>query len=118
MGGEIMNTKIYSRSLFFAPKLQEPHRGIKLLDIQHIGSDGLGIAMAFASGVPGTRIHEPQHPVWDEPAGFVPDRGALQAGLATAFGNGFGKEDNRPENFVVVLDIIGNRLLYSTHAEI
>src|SRR5262245_13023521 len=105
-----------------AHKFAVVDRGIKLLDIQYIGSDGLGIAMAFPAGVPGTLILQPQHPVLEEPAGFVPDRGPLQAGLATAFGNGFSKEDNRPDNFVVVLhgvdalQLIRREVFCSRHA--
>jgi hypothetical protein len=78
--------------------------------------------MALAARVPGTLIHQPQHPVLEEPAGFVPDRGPLQASLATAFRNGFGKEHNRANDFIVVLNgidelqLILREVLCSRHA--
>ena len=62
--------------------------------------------MAFAAGLPRPLIDQPQHPFVDKTTGFVPDGGPFQACLATAFGNGFGTEDNRANDFVVVLNVI------------
>ena len=62
--------------------------------------------MAFASGLPRPLIDQPQHPSVDKTAGFVPDGRPFQSRLATAFGNGFGKEDNRANDFIVVLNVI------------
>lgn len=96
--------------------------GRELLHIEHVCGDWLGIAMAFAAGVPRPLIDQPQHPFGDKTTGFVPDGGPFQARLATAFGNGVGKEDKRANDFVVVLNVIDEvqlrlrELLCSRHA--
>ena len=51
-------------------------------------------------------IHEPQHALHGEAAGFGPHDRPLDAGLATAFGNGFRKQHNRANHFVIVLNIV------------
>ena len=78
---------------------------IELLYIQHVGGDALGIAMAFASGLPCPLIDQPQHAFLDKTAGFVPDGCPLQSCLATPFRNRFGEEDNRANDLIVVLNV-------------
>jgi hypothetical protein len=96
--------------------------GIELLHIQQIRGHGVRIAMAFAAGRPRPLIDQPQHAFVDKTAGFVPDGRPLQSRLATAFRDRFGKEDNRTNDFVVMLHVINavelilRELLCSRHA--
>ena len=62
--------------------------------------------MAFPSRVLGALIHQPQHALDGEAPGFVPHDRPLDAGLATAFGNGFRSQHNRANHFVIVLNIV------------
>src|SRR5262245_24536126 len=80
------------------------NRGIKLLHIPHILGHSLRIDVAFASGMPGSLIDQAEHALHDEPPGFLPDHRALDSGLPTACSNGFGKEHNGANDFVVVLN--------------
>lgn len=82
------------------------NRRIELLDIQHIGSHSLRIDMAFPSSVLYALIHQPQHALDGEAPGFVPHDRPLDAGLATAFGNGFRQQHNRAHHCVIVLNIV------------
>jgi hypothetical protein len=60
-------------------------------------------------------IDQAKHALHDEPPGFLPDHRPLDSGLPTAFGNGFGKEHNGANDFVVVLNGV-NELEFSPTA--
>ena len=82
------------------------NRGIELLHVAHIGSHCLRIDMAFPSGLPGALVDQPKHPFHHKPAGFVAHAGPLDTGLPAAFDNGFRKQDDRANDFVIVLNVI------------
>ena len=98
------------------------NRRVELLHIQHIPRHGIGIAMALASGPSWTLIHETQHALHHKPTGFVSHDGALDPRLTTAFRNGFGPEDDRPNDFVIMLNVVNElqlilrKVLRSRHA--
>ena len=78
--------------------------------------------MALTSRVDETLIHQSQHPFHGKAAGFRTHDGRLDPRLATACGNGFCKEHNRPNHFVIVLNVVDKsqlvlrKLLRSRHA--
>ena len=95
---------------------------IELLEIQDMRRDGIRIDMALPPWVDEPLIHQAQHAFHGKAAGFRPDDGRLDPRLTTAFSNGFGKEHNRPNHFVIVLNVVDKaqlvlrKILHSRHA--
>ena len=67
-------------------------------------------------------IHQAQHAFLDKAAGFVAHTGPFDAGLPAAFRDRFGEEDNRSDDFVIVLHVVDElelvlgKVLRSRHA--
>ncbi len=68
--------------------------------------DGFWIGLPLPPGVAETVIHQTEPPLDGKAAGFRPHDRRLEPRLATAFGNGVGKEHNRPHHFVIVLHVV------------
>jgi hypothetical protein len=62
--------------------------------------------MAFPPGLPGALIDEAEHPFHHKPAGFIAHAGAFDAGLPAAFRNGFREQDDRANDFIIVLNVV------------
>jgi hypothetical protein len=81
-------------------------RGIELFDREHVGGDRVGIDMALPPCVPRALIDETQHALHEEPTDFVAHHRPFDSCLATAFRNGFRKEDYGPNDFIIVLNVV------------
>src|SRR5262249_3870443 len=84
--------------------------------------DSLRIDMVLPPQVPQTLIDKAEHARHGKTAGFRPHDGPFNARLPTAFGNGFRQEHNRPNDFVIMLNVVDKvefvlrKVLRSRHA--
>ena len=58
-----------------------------------------------------SELAQTPHPFHGKAARFVAQRGALHLGLSAALRHGFGTQDNRPNGFVIVLELIDKERL-------
>ena len=78
--------------------------------------------MPLPPGVAETLIHQTEHPLHGKAASFRAHDSRLDSRLATAFGNGFRKQHDRPNHFVIVLNVVNKsqlvlrKILRSRHA--
>ena len=79
---------------------------IELFYIENMRCDRLGIDMVLPPQVPQPLIDQAQHACCGKTAGFRTHDGPLHARLPTAFGHGFRKQHNRPNHFVIMLNIV------------
>src|SRR4030095_15173106 len=88
--------------------------GIELFEIEDIPRNGFGIAGRLLLPRLRPPIAESVHAFEDKAPGFVAHYRPLYAGLPTALCRRFGKEDNGPDDLVIVLDGI-DKVLPNMH---
>src|SRR5437762_7064343 len=72
----------------------------------NIARNGLGIDGLLRPSGLCTPVAEAGHAFEDKAPGFVAHHSPLHPGLTTAFSRRCGEEDNRPDDFVIMLDRI------------
>src|SRR5438105_11128109 len=81
-------------------------RGIALLHVEHRARNGLGIDGLLRPSGLCTPVAEAGHAFENTAPGFVAHHRPLHPGWTTAFSRRFGEEDNRPDDFVILLERI------------
>lgn len=95
---------------------------LALFDREDRRRDSLGIDLPLPPQVPKPLIDQAEQACRGKTAGFRAHDGPLTARLPTAFGNGFRKQHNRPNHFVIMLNIVDKvelvrrKVLRSSHA--
>src|SRR5215470_5884928 len=80
------------------------NRGIELFYVEDIPRNGLGIDGGLRPSCLRAPIAEAFHTFEDKAPSFVTHHGPLHPGLTTAFSRRFGKEDNWPNDLIIMLD--------------
>jgi len=79
---------------------------IQVLEIQDVAGDGFRIADLFGIGRGGALVHQAQHAFRDELPGLFAHRCARHFCFVATVGHRLREQDNRPDDFIIVLDWI------------